>query len=192
MPVVISVSHATLAQIFFCVTVSLALFTGSDWRWDEPKIEDVLSPSLRQLTCATTLAILLQLLLGAGFRHNGFGIIPHVLGAALVTVGVLWVMLRVLTLQPREPRLGRAALVLASLLVVQIFLGIGSYMMRLAAQDAPQPLPPVVAVTTTHVAVGALVLAASLILTLETYRTVDVAGKAGSPQPALAIDHKAA
>jgi cytochrome c oxidase assembly protein subunit 15 len=61
------------------------------------------------------------------------------------------------------------------LLVAQIFLGIGSYLMKLAARDAPQPLLPVVAVTTTHVAVGALVLAASLVVTLETYRHVTAA-----------------
>ena len=31
LPVAISVSHACLAQIFFCLTVSVALFTRCDW-----------------------------------------------------------------------------------------------------------------------------------------------------------------
>src|SRR5712692_467431 len=31
LPVAVSVGHATLAQLFFCITVSLALFTGPDW-----------------------------------------------------------------------------------------------------------------------------------------------------------------
>ncbi len=177
LPVAVSVGHATLAQLFFCITVSLALFTGPDWcgperPWEAAKIEEAATPSLRQLAVGTTAAIFFQLVLGAAFRHNGFGIIPHVIGAGLVTVGVLWLLVRVLADFSREPRLRRATLILTGLLVVQVFLGIGSYMMKLAARGAPQPLLPVVVVTTTHVAVGALVLAASLVTTLETYRRV--------------------
>ena len=67
-------------------------------------------------------------------------------------------------------KVDRPALLLAGLLVLQLLLGAGSYGMKLAARDAPQPLPPVVAVTTAHVAVGALVLAASLLVTLEVFR----------------------
>ena len=91
-----------------------------------------------------------------------------------MTAGVFWILVRVLTRYPREPRLVRPALWLAALLAVQLLLGIGSYVMKLAARDAPQPLPPVVAVTTTHVAVGALVLAASLVLTLQAFRKTEV------------------
>ncbi len=172
LPVTVSVSHACLAQVFFCITVSLALFTRPDWRWDEPKIVDSSAPSLPRLSVATTVAIFVQLMLGAGFRHHGFGIIPHVIVAGLVTLGALGVLARVLSYFRREPRLKRAALLLAGLLGAQIFLGIGSYLEILGAQHNPQPLPPVVAITTTHVAVGALVLASSLVLTLQTYRFV--------------------
>ena len=170
LPAPVSVGHACLAQLFFSITVSLALFTRYDWRWDQQRIEDARTPSLRRLTAGTAAAIFLQLMLGAAFRHNGFGIIPHVIGAVVVAVGVFWILVRVLTRYPREPRLVRPALWLAALLAVQLLLGIGSYVMKLAARDAPQPLPPVVAVTTTHVAVGALVLAASLLVTLEVFR----------------------
>src|SRR5439155_8433411 len=171
LPAPVSVAHACLAQLFFSITVSLALFTRYDWRWDQPRIEDARTPSLRRLTAGTTAAIFLQLMLGAAFRHNGFGIIPHVIGAVVVTAGVFWISVRVLTGYPREPRLDRKSLVLAALLVAQISLGIGSYAMRLAARNAPQPLPPVVVITTTHVAVGALVLAASLVVALQAFRT---------------------
>ena len=174
LPAPVSVGHACLAQLFFSITVSLALFTRYDWRWDQARIEDARALSLRRLTAGTTAAIFLQLMLGAAFRHNGFGIIPHVIGAVVVAVGVFWILVRLLTGHPREPRLVRPALWLAALLAVQLLLGIGSYVMKLAARDAPQPLPPVVAVTTTHVAVGALVLAASLVLTLQAFRKTEV------------------
>src|SRR5204862_6157347 len=98
---------------------------------------------MRRVSAATTAASFFQLMLGAAFRHNGFGIIPHVIGAVVVTAGVFWISVRVLTRYPREPRLVRPALALAALLVAQISLGIGSYAMKLAARNAPQPLPPV-------------------------------------------------
>lgn len=170
LPRPISVAHATLAQVFFCLTVSLALFAGRDWRWDDPKLEDSATPSLRQLSAVTTAAALLQLVLGAAFRHSGLGITPHLVGAGVVTALVVWVVARVLIGFGQEPRLRRPALWLGGLLVVQLLLGAGSYVLKLQVRDVPQPLPPVVAVTTTHVAVGALVLAASLVLTLEAFR----------------------
>ena len=170
LPVVISVSHAALAQIFFCLTFSLALFTRSPWRWDEPKVEDFAAPSLRHLALATTGAILVQLILGAAYRHSGLGIAPHIVMAMVVTLLVTWTVTRVLAKFSEEHRLVRAALVLLGLLVVQVFLGVGAYVMKMAARSAPQPLPPVVAVTTVHVAVGALALVASLDLTYQAYR----------------------
>lgn len=182
LPVAISVSHACLGQIFFCISVSLGLFTGSDWRQDwpsvGPKIRETVSPSLRTLTAATTAAIFLQLLLGAGFRHSGFGIAPHIAGALVVALGLGWVVTRVLSSYSDERRLLRPALLLGGLLVVQLLLGVGSYVMKLAARDAGQPLPPVVAVTTAHVAVGALVLASSLVMTIEIYRVFAAPGEA--------------
>jgi len=97
LPVAISVSHACLAQIFFCLTVSVALFTRSDWQWDQQHLQDSTAPSLRQLSASTSAAIFLQLLLEAAFRHKGFGISPHIVGAVVVTGGVLWLLVRILT-----------------------------------------------------------------------------------------------
>jgi heme a synthase len=170
LPVAISTAHATLAQIFFCLTCSLAFFTRAGWRWDQPKLEDASNPSLQHLTAATTSAILIQLVLGAAFRHSGFGIAPHIVGACAVTLLVAWTLARILISFSRVPGLLRSALVLGGLLLVQVFLGIGSYLMKEAARNAPQPLEPVVAVTTIHVAVGALTLVASLYLTYQTHR----------------------
>jgi len=184
LPVPVSVGHASLAQGFFCIAISLALFTGRDWRWDDARFEDSSSPTLRLLAAGTTAVIFLQLMLGAAFRHNGIGIIPHVVGAAVVTVGIAWTLARIFARHPQERRLTRPALLLGALVVLQLVLGIGSYLMRLDAQNAPQPLQPVVAVTTAHVAMGALVLAASLVLTLFTYRLTTVAG--GAPEIASA------
>ncbi len=172
LPTVTSVGHACLGQIFFGVMVSLVLFTRRDFTWDEPKANDVASPPLRKLAAATTALIFVQLVLGAAFRHHGFGIVPHLVGAGLVTISVLWTLVRVHSSFGDQPRLKRPAWLLAVLLVAQVGLGLGAYWELWTNRDAPQPLPPVVNVTTAHVALGALVLATSLVLTIQAYRFI--------------------
>jgi cytochrome c oxidase assembly protein subunit 15 len=171
LPVAISAAHATLAQIFFCLAASLAFFTGADWRWDEAKLDDRSTPSLQQLTAITTCVILGQLMLGAVYRHSqGGSIVPHVVGACVVTLLVGWVVSTVVVRFAKHPHLLHPALLLGGVLVAQLLLGVGSYVMKMGAQGAPQPLAPMVDVTTTHVAVGALLLVTSLYLTYQAHR----------------------
>jgi cytochrome c oxidase assembly protein subunit 15 len=170
LPVTISTSHATLAQIFFCLTASLAFFTRADWRWDEPKLEDASTPSLQHLSVVTTGAILVQLILGAVYRHSGMGVEPHVVGACVITMLVVWVVARIIMKFSQARALLRSALWLATLLMLQLSLGMGAYLVKMAGRNAPQPLSTVVNMTTAHVAVGALVLVTSLYLTYQTYR----------------------
>jgi hypothetical protein len=70
----------------------------------------------------------------------------------------------------QETALLRPALLLGTLVMLQLSLGIGAYIVKMADRNAPQPLPPVVNMTTAHVAVGALVLVTSLYLTYQTHR----------------------
>jgi hypothetical protein len=72
--------------------------------------------------------------------------------------------------------------------VLQFFLGIVTYAMKVDAVDAPQPLPGVVIITTTHVAVGALVVASSLFMTYQVFKYVSPRRK----QEALAADARKA
>jgi heme a synthase len=178
LPVAISVSHACLAQIFFCLTVSMALFTRCDWQWDQQRLQDSATPSLRQLAAGTSAAVFLQLLLGAAFRHKGFGISPHIVGAVVVTGGVLWLLVRILTKYPRDRALVRPVLLLTALLVVQMGLGGASYFLKMSAMNTPQPLSPLIEITAAHVAVGALVLASTLVSTLQVFRNVAVPHRA--------------
>ncbi len=171
LPVAISTAHATLGQIFFCLASSLAFFTSAGWRGDEAKVEDAAHPPLRLYSPILSGVILLQLILGAVYRHSKDGIItPHVVGACVVTLMVGHLVSTVLMCFSKQPALVRPALLLGGLVVVQVFLGIGSYFMKMAARSAPQPLPPVVDITTAHVAVGALILVTSLYLAYQARR----------------------
>jgi len=176
LPVSISVAHACLGQVFFCIIVSLAILVRPGWNWDEPRLEDTSKPSARQLAVWTVGAIFLQVMLGAAFRHGGMGIGPHLAGAVVVTVVVVWLVKRILADYAHQTRLVRSSLVLGGLLVLQLVLGVGAYMEMIKYASYPQPEPPAITATTLHAAVGALVLAAALVMALEAYR-----GLSGSP-----------
>ncbi len=74
LPTAISVSHATMAQTFFCVMVSLALLTSPWWRESSPPVHTEGSQRLLRLALLTTAAIYIQLILGALMRHTQSGL----------------------------------------------------------------------------------------------------------------------
>lgn len=170
LPPPISTAHATLAEVFFITVVSLALFSSRWWLSDLPPVDDNGSPRLRTLTVWTSALILAQIVLGAAFRHNAFGIIPHIIGAIIVTGMVFWTVLAVSRRFRAVKDLRRAARYLEVLLGVQLLLGGAAYWAVVAARDAVQPTPTYVTITVAHVAVGALTFAASVILMLCCYR----------------------
>jgi hypothetical protein len=85
---------------------------------------------------------------------------------------VLWVTLRVLMRHAEHSALRRSALALIAITFLQVFLGVAAYMSRLATADAPQPMPVMVGFTVAHVAVGALTMAASVVLAIQVFRNV--------------------
>jgi heme A synthase len=157
-------------QIFFSLTVCLALFTRTDWRWDEPKTPDLASPSLRQILVFTATAVFLQPLLGEGFREKEMGIAPHLVLGIAVTVCALWVLEMALTKYSHLRTFKISAIFLAELVGLQLFLGIISYSMDLNARADSGPHPGLLVINVTHAAVGALVLAASLFVTFQGFK----------------------
>lgn len=180
LPLVVSAAHATLAQLFFCTTVSLAVFTSSSWTKDRPQIEEEGSLPLRYLCVAAATAIFLQLIIGATLRHSATWdqplptdlLLTHVGGAIAVTVLVGSAALMILRRHAGETLLTRPAKLALSLLVVQLLLGIAAYITRLASPNDPQPLNPMIGITVAHVACGALVFATTIVLTLRTFKVL--------------------
>jgi len=75
LPVSISVSHATIAQTFFAIMVSLTLFTSSWWRESRSDWQES-GQGFSLLTASTFLvgAVYVQLILGALMRHTDSGL----------------------------------------------------------------------------------------------------------------------
>ena len=176
LPPSVSTAHATLGQTFFCMVVAIALFAGRRWVGNEPKHEfSPKRPALPTLTTLAAAAVYLQLILGAAFRHHGIKLLPHLLSAAVVTVILLWTIVRVLTDHGHVDQLRRPALALLSLLMVQLTLGFGAWLTRVNwGRDAVQPMMSMVVTTVAHVAVGALLLATAVVLAIQSWRHVAI------------------
>lgn len=171
-PAITATSHAILAQLFLITVVSLSLFTSEWWQTDVPMLEDSGSPPLRSLAAWTTAAILVQLVLGAAFRHGAFGISPHLAGAGVVLVMAILTGRAARKRFARIPAIRRSVVWLHATVGTQILLGGAAYWAIYASRDAAQPGLTYVILTVAHVLVGALTLVASVLLTLVCCRLI--------------------
>jgi cytochrome c oxidase assembly protein subunit 15 len=185
LPPAVSSAHAALAQTFFCVAVLLAMFTGEDWTEDESRVEagrrfrvepDERRPRLFTLTMISVFLLYVQLILGAMFRHHGLSWWPHVLHAATVAAVLAWTAIRTLSHYSKIDPLRRPAIAMLGLMIGQLCLGFVAFLTRVGwGHDAVQPELPMVVSTVAHVAVGALLLATSVVLAVQVWRYLPVA-----------------
>ena len=195
LPAAISTAHAGLAEIFFCLTVSIALFTSPAWLRGEDVFDD---PMLRRVATTTTAMIFLQILVGATMRHTDAGlaipdfpwmfghVIPdhcdlkiavhfaHRLGALLVTLAVLATAAHIWYHHARRRRLTHPALLSVALVAVQVTLGALTVLTRRN-----------VWINSVHLVCGAIVLATSIVITLRSWRSgFEAPGGRGAPSRA--------
>jgi heme a synthase len=180
LPLAVSVAHACLAQIFFCLTVTLALVTSSAWG-DAPA--SAVAPGVAVAATATTVLVFAQIVLGALVRHLGAGlaipdfplafgrIVPpfvttlitvhfaHRVVGLLVALAIVVTAGVVLRAHLREAALRRPAMLAIALVTLQIALGALTIWSRRAV------IP-----TTAHQSIGAAVLATCLVLAIRTWR----------------------
>jgi cytochrome c oxidase assembly protein subunit 15 len=176
LPWSISTAHATLAQTIFCAVVAMALFTSRSWLQEsQPIAENDVRLSTPALTTLAAACVWVQLILGAAFRHSGIKLLPHLIGACVVTAMLCWTVVRVLTRYGRVDHLRKPAQLILSLLMMQLGLGFCAYLTRIIwGHDAVQPMQIMVVSTVAHVAGGALVLASTVALAIQTRRMITV------------------
>lgn len=185
LPDAVSISHAGLAQLVFCLTISIALFTSPGWHSAYARARAPLGADrpLQTVAAATTGLIYLQIIVGATMRHTGAGlaipdfpfafgqIVPPAWSASIAVhyahrVGALMVALmafatagHVLYHHFGRTELKRPALLLLVLVAVQITLG------ALTVLSGKHYV-----INSLHVVTGAGVLATSLVLALRAWR----------------------
>lgn len=178
LPPAISTAHATLGQTFFCLVITIALFTSREWAEEPPALlADSKRPRLATLSLLTVVAIYVQLILGAGFRHSGMKLLPHLVSAVVVTCLVLWTARRAISQYKEVPQLQRPAASLFALLLLQVSLGASAYATRVVWDIHPADAGSLSMVVTTvaHVAVGALLLATAVVLAIQARRRLAAA-----------------
>jgi heme a synthase len=180
LPPPISIGHAGLAQLFFCLTLALAVFTSRTWREVRSTPDD---PTLRRVAVAIVVLVYLQILVGATMRHTGAGMaIPdfplvfggllppgwnvpvavhyaHRVGALVVLAAILAAWGHIQYHHRSRGELMRPAVLLVVLVLLQGVLG------AFVIWTGLQPI-----VNTLHVVNGALVLGTSVVLALRTFR----------------------
>ena len=166
------VIHACFAQIVFAAVLSIAVFTSRWWVSERPQLADGGTPSNHAVTMANAKIIFLQVVLGAGFRHQEIPLWPHIAGAFVVLGMVIWTAIVLRKRFGMSPELSRARVLLHAIFGTQFLLGFGAYWSRLVTVGAPQPMPVMVILTVTHTVVGALLFAFSVFIVLICYRIV--------------------
>jgi cytochrome c oxidase assembly protein subunit 15 len=184
LPDPISIAHASLAQIVFCLTISIALATSPGWKRAYSDRGPVPADRILQhIALATTGLVYLQILVGATMRHTDAGLaipdfpfafgqlIPpewnakiavhyaHRVGALVVTLFTIATTGHVFFHHRSRPELWRPSALLLGLICLQITLG------ALTVLTQKHYI-----INSLHVVTGASVLATSLVLTLRARR----------------------
>jgi len=202
LPLAVSVTHACLAQVFFGLTITLAVVTGPTWTSGRTAGTDAGRPSLALLAGGAVALVFLQILLGALTRHMKAGlaipdfplafgqivpplVTPHItvhfahrVGAVLVATAVAALLVRVERRHRDIAALRRPVRLAAALVLLQILLG------GLTIWTARAVVP-----TTTHLVVGAAIFGSCLVLALRAHRLLSRAGRvpAARTEPARAF-----
>jgi cytochrome c oxidase assembly protein subunit 15 len=192
LPKPVSISHAALAEIFFCLNVSIAFFT-SRWYTELQKVEKGDAPV--GMAWTLTALVFAQIFAGAVLRHLGAGlairdfplsfgrVIPaftskeivaafvHRAGGFVVAAAVIVMAIRLLRYEREHPLRGLGTLLLV-IVFAQVLLG--GYVIWSGKQPH---------ITSLHVMTGAFTLALSVVLTLSA-RTL-AWKKKNAAQPSL-------
>lgn len=183
----ISMLHAFLAPLLLSLLVAIATATSKSWQHPPVCLPDKGWPSLRGVARNTLVLVIIQVALGALFRYDVIGVMTHIIGALIVAVFILTLVVLV-TMMPEHPTLRPAAITLGVVIFLQIFLGLTVVSMGSAKTSKTVALVFAVA----HVALGAITLATTLVVTLEAFRCVvsgldlvvpDQAPEGNNPQP---------
>jgi cytochrome c oxidase assembly protein subunit 15 len=201
--------HGCTGPAFFALTVALAVVTSPLWRNVSSQKIHPQASRLHMLALFTTALVYVQLILGSRLRHMSHDLSPgefrdavwwHLLMAALLTVHIVLLTVRVLRWHRDQSALWKPAVALSGLIALQLMLGAGTWIVKYGwpawcsglqiAQDfvVRQESQIQALVTTAHVAVGSLILVTSLMLTLRAFRLAPgPAWQASSPPRALGV-----
>jgi protoheme IX farnesyltransferase len=182
LPPAVSIAHACLGPVVFCLVLCVAYGTRDGGAESAVRFDGMTAPTLRTLGLAIPPVVAGQLLLGAMIRHAGDSVTWHLAGAVSLVVMAGWVLVRMAAQRRRAPVAWGHAVRLLVLLGCQAALGT----VMLGARWS-------VVMRTSHVGIGALVLGQAVLLAWEIVRcsALPLAGGrlAARPRPSRWSDY---
>lgn len=175
--------HGLLAQAFFAITVGLVVLTSAEWKHRPRQVVVADTGAVKHLCLLTTGFVYLQIFFGGMLTHIGDWTMAHLFCAALVTFHIWRLAMRIFRPHSGQVRLVRPVTLLIGLLVLQLLLGLGSYVNRFTSLEIPCATFTRLALPTTHRITGALMLAVCIVLTLRAYRLL--ASRQAAPSQGL-------
>jgi cytochrome c oxidase assembly protein subunit 15 len=200
--------HGCTGPLFFGLTVAMVAFVSRRWQSDEPRRAVEGSGQVCILAVVTCILAYLQIVVGAVLRHMPVSADPitftsavrfHLFLAAILSLHIVALVWTVLRRVRRIHPLGGLACALLVLLVIQLALGGGTWIVRFAA---PSWVPAWAAlgreavqdggwlqthIITAHVAVGSLLFVTTLALALYAARLLAFAPRV-TPVPARPLE----
>lgn len=204
LPPAVSSAHAGLAEIFFVLTVALAVFSSRGWAraYAETAHEQGSVSSLardgglRRLSIAAIAVVYLQILLGAVMRHSGAGLaipdFPLMFGRLLPPSELLSIPAVAIHFAHRLGALAVAVCLVAAAwrvfarhadrqeLVRPALLLLALLVLQVTLGGLTVLTARNVAINTAHLGVGALIFATTVVLALRVHRPHFAAGVVGA------------
>ncbi len=177
---VLALGHGVFGQVIFAAVACVAAVTSTTWHRAAGALTEA-APADRKLSVILLGLLLVQLLLGASFRHLKFdesaaeGMVTgllhsHLLFAFVVAAMAVIVGIRARALHHGQPVLPLLGVSLLVLIVLQLGLGFAAWVVVLAQETGRVAQWVQVIVTTSHQATGAVILATASLIAVWVWR----------------------
>ena len=165
--------HAVFAQLIIAMLAHIVIYTWSGWKKEAVPVPNTGRLSLTGMANYAVGALLLQVTLGAAYRHGLLSVVWHILGAFIVVIFALGIVVTATQVPANQP-LKPPAIWLVVLLGVQVTLG----MILISISTPPEHPTFASIIVATHVLVGSSALATGVINSLLVRRSVRAAAAA--------------
>ena len=166
--------HGSFAALVFGLMAAVCVVTSRSWiEGSGPSTSSKgVSPLLSVLATIACVALFLQFLLGGFVRHLGMALHEHLGGAILAST--LIIACTIVASRSGIPQVRRAGWVMLGFLVLQVSLGLGSWVMKFGFAPtgyvAIVNSTPHIALRTAHTVTGMLLFASAISLRLKAAR----------------------
>lgn len=164
-----AVVHASIVPVFFGSVAAIVMLMSPKWSLEPELVDDRGLRFLRPLAISAPPLVLLQMVLGALYRHKITSVMWHMAGAMVVSLVTLIASMVVIQQYAAHKQLRGPAIHLMAIVLVQVALGVTAFTMQLLETESTVVLA---VFTGAHVLVGNMVLAASLVFAAQVRRNV--------------------